>query len=224
MRLILASQSLGRKKLLEHLKIPFEVMPSTIDEEKIIGKTPLETLQLRAKMKGEGVACSPKLPARLATRSVTGRLKSLIPETSNLKPITYLILSADSGAIINNQLIGKPKDYKDAVRILSALSGKTHEFVTAIYIITLSQQAKTRSDLVKRRWQCYDRSFVTFRKLSKGDIKRYLSLTDYTKYAGGYAISSAQDFIVKIEGSISNVVGLPLEKVKPFLQDLALLS
>ena len=55
MQLILASSSLGRKQLLSYLKIPFIVMPSTLNEEKIIGKNPLDTLRLRAKLKGEEV-------------------------------------------------------------------------------------------------------------------------------------------------------------------------
>jgi len=181
MRLILASASEGRKELLSYLKIPFEVIPSNIDEEKIVGKTPLETLQLRARLKGEDVASSHK---------------------------KAIILSADSGAILDGKLIGRPKDYDDAVRILSTLSGKTHEFITAIYLSQLS-------DL--KVYEDYDTSFVTFRKLEKSDIKRYLTITTYTRYAGGYAIASAQDFITKIEGSISNVIGLPLEKVIPIL-------
>ena len=179
MRLILASASEGRKELLSYLKIPFEIIPSSIDEDKVIGKTPLETIKLRAKLKGEEVA-------------------------SSKKHKSAIILSADSGAILNGELIGRPKNYDDAVRILSTLSGRTHRFITAVYLSQLS-------DL--KVYEDYETSFVTFRKLSKDDIRRYLSITSYTRYAGGYAIASAQDFITKIDGSVSNVIGLPLEKV-----------
>lgn len=194
MHLILASASEGRKELLSYLKIPFEIIPSSIDEDKVIGKTPLETIKLRARRKAEDVAFSSSSSPKL--------LKPLKKDQETI------ILSADSGAILDGELIGRPKDYEDAVRILSTLSGKTHEFITAIYLSQLS-------DL--KVYEDYDTSFVTFRRLSKDHIRRYLSITNYTRFAGGYAIASAQDFITKIEGSISNVIGLPLEKVIPIL-------
>jgi predicted house-cleaning NTP pyrophosphatase (Maf/HAM1 superfamily) len=206
-------------------------MPSTLNEEKIIGKNPLDTLRLRAKLKGEEVF-------RMLQCNNVPMLQRKYPKSNDQlarhyssDARCYLILSADSGAIINNQLIGKPKDYKDAARILKLLSGRTHRFVTAVYFIKLLMSPK----LLKK--SLYDSSFVTFRKLSKEDIKRYLSLTDYTQYAGGYAIASphrlrrsavwrasAQNFITKIEGSISNVIGLSLEKVIPILQENKLLK
>lgn len=221
MHLILASQSEGRKKLLSQYRIPFEIIPSYLDEDKIVAKTPLSTVKLRAKLKGEDVA-------------------GKITVGSNL------ILSADSGAILGKTLIGKPKDYNEAVKILKTLSGKTHEFVTAIYIIkaggergrapeaTDVRSTDGRESLDRTRakykyrsnvWQDFDTSFVTFRKLTGDDIRRYLSITNYTKYAGGYALfDSPQDFITEIRGSLSNVIGLPLEKFNPVLRLHNLLS
>lgn len=215
--LILASSSVGRKKLLSQLKIPFQVIPSTLDEEKIMGKNPLATLKLRAKLKGEEVAF------KITQSSNNPITQSKKTRRYPLDARRFLILSADSGAIIDKQLIGKPKDYMDGVRILNLLSGRTHQFVTAIYLILL-QQSETRFNLVKGVWESYELSYITFRKLTDEDIKRYLKVTDYTKYACGYAIASAQDFITKIEGSISNVIGLPLEKVIPILKENKLLK
>ncbi|MBI2616644.1 septum formation protein Maf [Candidatus Gottesmanbacteria bacterium] len=184
MKLILASASEGRKKLLSLFKIPFKAIPSIINEEEIMGKTPLETLQLRAKKKGEDIA-------------------------KRIDSTSYLILSADSGAIVGNELIGKPKNHDDAKRILQKLSGTTHEFITAIYAVTRD-----------KAWETYEKTFVTFRKLSDNDIRHYLSITDYTQYAGGYALfASPQDFVIKTEGSLSNVIGLPLEKIVPILKE-----
>ncbi len=262
MHLILASQSLGRKKLLELLNIPFQIIPSTLDEDKIIGKTPLETIQLRAKLKGEEVAVR-------IQNSVISHQK---PTTDNLQLTTYLILSADSGVIFDNQLIGKPRDYNDAVRIMQSLSGRTHELVTAVYMIkmkqfyndTMLQKRKTLSSLENcnivilehsRIWQIYDRSLLTFKNLSLTTIKRYLTQADYKRYAGGYALFDhpdlikptlsdllsnksykeilkpvnpqlhprsleSLDLIANIEGSISNVIGLPLEGVIPILKNI----
>lgn len=203
MTLILASQSEGRKALLSTLNIPFEIIPSCIDEDKIIASTPLITIKLRAKLKAEAI------------------LTQLT--TYNLQPTT--ILSADSGAILNNKLIGKPKDYQDAIRIFQSLSGTTHKLVTAVFLISqIGPISQIRQDV--------DTSYVTFRKLAKKTIIQYLSTSSYQKYAGGYAVplsaigdnAYSSSIIARIEGSISNVIGLPLEKIIPILRKIRLLE
>ncbi len=208
MQIILASSSQGRRQLLSLFKIPFKIIPANVDEDKIIAKRPLETIKLRARLKGEYIA------------------KNL--KTYNLKPKTFLIISADSGAILDNELIGKPKNEKEAKEILSILSGKTHEFVTAIYTIKIKslRGGKSFEHTHKEKiWSTYDRSFVTMRKLSIEDIKLHLKLSDYTKYAGGYALfASPIDLITKVEGSLTNVVGLPLEKLIPILRENKILK
>jgi len=97
MQLILASASTGREYLLKGLKIPFRIIPSEIDEDKITDGNPIEIIKMRAKLKGEYVAgllaSSPEL------------LKSLKGKTEGT-----FILSADTEVILNNQLIGKPKN------------------------------------------------------------------------------------------------------------------
>lgn len=195
MQLILASASIGREFLLKGLKIPYKVIPSNIDEDKIVEKNLLETIKLRAKLKGESVA-------------------NKINQQLTISNQQFLILSADTEVILGNQLLGKPKDYKNAVRMLRMLSGKTHEVVTAVYILLLSLKSPKR--LI---YSGFDRSLVTFHKLTDKDINLYLSLTDYTRFTGSYAlVASPQNFITKIEGSISNVIGLPLEKVIPIFR------
>ncbi len=291
MYLILASQSLGRKKLLELTNIPFQIIPSTLDEDKIIGQTPLETIQLRAKLKGEEVARKIQ-NSKFKIQSYNPKFK--IQNNKNKSSTRrHVILSADSGAIIDNKLIGKPRDYDDAVRIMQSLSGRTHKLVTAVYIgiietkprvsilendfsrndeyaqnnqtnwpANIKSNIKVRSEkfdteaLSKRKiWQIYDQSLVTFKNLSLTTIKRYLRDSDYKRYAGGYALFDhpelikptlsdllsdksykeilkpvnphlhprnleSLDLIASIEGSISNVIGLPLEKVIPILKKI----
>lgn len=215
MKLILASQSRGRRALLSLLNIPFEVIPSTIDEDAIIGKTPLESIKLRAKLKGEDVL-QKVFPLKLLNKT--------------------MIISSDSGAILDGQLIGKPKDYEDAVRILNNFSGRRHEFVTVVYLFKLPGSLRSPKLLIEK-------SNVTFKKLSDNDIRTYLSHTHYTRYAGAYALficpkcprpglkdllskqkyldllekscthTHLPNLIEKIEGSLSNVIGLPLEKL-----------
>lgn len=181
-------------------------MPTNIDEEKITGKTPLETIQLRAKLKGEEA-----LKKIIQTKPYT------------LTPKPFLILAADTEVVFNNQLIGKPKDIEDGKRILNLLSGKSHEVITAFSIIRLTLRPKTGSD--PKTYSNFGRSLVTFRKLKDEEIDRYLQLTDYTRYTGGYALlASPQDFVIRTEGSLSNIIGLPLEKVIPILRENRLLD
>lgn len=208
MKLILASVSKGRKYLLSQLKIPFAVLETNLDEDCIVAKNPLETIRLRAKMKAEEAL-------KKITQSANKPINKLsnLTDTYSLLPNASFILSADTEVIFDNKLIGKPKKYDDAVRMLKILSGKTHEVVTAVYIFKIPKSPRSLN------YSFISRSFVTFRKLSEKDIKRYLSLTEYKRFTGGYAvIASPQDFITKIEGSISNVIGLPLEKVIPILE------
>lgn len=260
-KLILASASLGRKYLLDKLKLDYETVHTNLDEEKIISCTPINTIKLRARLKGEE-----------ALKQITDNRQQITKTnkttTYNLKPITYLILSADTEVILNNKLFGKPSSEKEAVKMLKTLSGKTHKVVSGIYIIKIPNSKFQipnykknhvnpripflKADLMEKRcvqssprhyaedkhkvkkprvpekigiegsfeaWSDYDTSRVTFRKLTDGDIKRYLRYTDYTRYTGGYAlVASPQDFVTKVEGSISNVIGLPMEKVIPILE------
>lgn len=205
-QLILASASAGRKHILNQLDIPFSIVPTDIDEDTIQESTPLATIQKRARMKAE-----------TALERISNKPINQFPIKSN----SYVILSADTEVVFDNKLIGKPKDHDDAVRIFQMLSGKTHEVITAINLWVIPPSG-TRQD--PHIMSDYDQSYVTFRKMNQTDIERYLSHTDFQKYTAGYAVvASAQDFIVKVEGSISNVIGLPLEKLIPILQENRLL-
>lgn len=210
MQLILASQSVGRKRLLESLKIPFDIIPSTVDENSITASTPLETIKVRAKAKAE---------------NIIDRInrKDLVLENFGTKPEhSYLLLSADSGGIIGNELFGKPDDFNQAKEILKKLSGKTHEFVTAMYAMEFNLFGKVCELIWSKMYE--DHSFVTFKKMTGEEIDFYLSKTDYTRYAASYALfTTPQSFIVKMQGSISNVVGLSLEQTIPLLQKYKLL-
>ena len=109
---------------------------------------------------------------------------------------------------LNNVALGKPKDYDDAVSILKTLSNQTHEVITSVCFKT-----KSKTTLI------HDITKVTFNKLSDETIHYYISTFKPFDKAGGYGI---QDWIgligiSKIEGSYTNVVGLPTEKVYQFL-------
>jgi septum formation protein len=113
--------------------------------------------------------------------------------------------------VIDHQLLGKPVDADDAKRMLSLLSGKTHQVMTAI-AITDGQQHLSRL--------C--QTSVTFSQLSEPDISYYIASGEPMDKAGGYGIQGLGGcFVSKIEGSYTGVVGLPLVEMRELLHLMA---
>ena len=115
-----------------------------------------------------------------------------------------VVLAADTLVAMENQVIGKPADLNEAAQMLGRLSGRTHEVCSAVAIY---QQTSGRSDVF------HDVSRVRFHRLSNATIKNYLAKVGPLDNAGAYAAQgSGAEIIAKIEGSFTNVVGLPMEK------------
>ena len=119
-----------------------------------------------------------------------------------------ILITSDTLVWLENKALGKPKDYDDAVAILKSLSNATHEVITSVCF-------KTKL----RVYTLFDTTKVTFRELSEDSIHYYLKNYKPFDKAGAYGI---QDWIgligiSKIEGSYTNVVGLPTEKVYRYL-------
>jgi septum formation protein len=115
-----------------------------------------------------------------------------------------VVLAADKLVAMENQVIGKPADLNEAAKMLRRLSGRTHEVCSAVAIY---QQTSGRSDVF------HDVSRVRFHRLSNATIKNYLAKVGPLDKAGAYAAQgSGAEIIAKIEGSFTNVVGLPMEK------------
>lgn len=127
-----------------------------------------------------------------------------------------LILAADTVAWLDNQPIGKPADDADARRILRFLGGREHELWTGVCLWR-------RPDDVQIAWQ--ERSLVHFRSLTDAEMDEYLTSREWANNSGAYAIRETDDPHVRVvEGSITNVIGLPmesLERVLPTLRHLA---
>ena len=221
MQIILASLSITRKKILESLGLKFKVVPSHIDETKISATNPKLLVQKIAKAKAE---------------AVVKRIKNQSLNHLTIQPSNYLIIAADSMVVLNGKTIGKPKDNQEAKKILKQLSGKTHSFITDLCLIN----TKTN-----KTWQKFAETKVTFRNLSDKEIDGYISKTDVTRFAGGYAIIPPGDFnlktvkkgqspvpsgagqsdiIKKISGSSTNIMGLPLETLLPILKENGLIN
>ena len=182
MNLVLASQSPRRKELLSILGIPFEVIPASIDEIPLPEEAAEDFVARAAREKGVEVASR-----------VSGSL----------------VLSADTVVTIDGEILGKPVDEEDAVRMLRKLSGREHSVYTAVAVINQHNEEMLEG---------LERTRVWFNSMTDEDIRDYLGRENVFDKAGAYAIQGyAGIYIPKIEGNYFNVMGLPLPLVHELL-------
>jgi septum formation protein len=120
-----------------------------------------------------------------------------------------VVLAADTLVSLDHKKYGKPKDLAEARSFLEELSGRTHLVFTGVAIVHYSQSRL-----------CYEvaQTEVTFRDLTESEIDAYLSRINPLDKAGGYAAQTDTGSIIEtVAGSFTNVVGLPMEKVRPIL-------
>lgn len=197
---ILASQSIGRRMLLEKLGLRFRVAVSHVDEDAIIDRDPYKMLKRRAEAKIKEITTHPRVYS--------------IPETRE-----SLIVAADSMAIIGKRTFGKSIDREDSRAMLKALMGRTHVFATAVSIVLYDG---TR---VKKTWEKTVKTRVTMRKMTPAEIDSYITRFDFTRFAAAYAINEAPwDLVIKMDGSYTNVIGLPFEVLLPILRSLKIMQ
>jgi len=114
-----------------------------------------------------------------------------------------IIISADTIVSCEGKIFGKPTDKKDAEKMLKYLSGKTHYIITGFTIIK-GEKIITKSEKTK----------ITMRKITEEEIDSYLKTKEPFDKAGAYAIQGkAKKFIEKVEGDLSNAIGLPIDKI-----------
>lgn len=176
MRLILASGSPRRKELLGHLGVEFDIVVTDVDESLHPGESPPEYVGRLAIEKAEAAA----QPGSIA-------------------------LGADTTVAIDGQILGKPIDVEDAVRMLGLLSGRTHEVFTGVGL--------SHGSFVTVRTE------VTFAGLASPDIAWYVATGEPMDKAGAYGMQSIGGaFVTSITGSYSNVIGLPLAETAALLR------
>jgi septum formation protein len=162
--------------------VPFSIVVPTIDESPKAEESP-ESYVVRV--------------ARDKARDVASRVSGSV------------VLSADTVVTIDGEILGKPRDRADAIRMLARLSGREHQVFTAVCVID-QFSGEMREGL--------ERTAVSFRKLSPQEIEDYIERENVMDKAGAYAIQGfASVFIPRISGSYSNVMGLPLALVYDFL-------
>lgn len=116
-----------------------------------------------------------------------------------------IVIGADTVIRLGDRVIGKPKDLDDAKSILNSLSGRTHEVATGVCVRCIANEVLVRFEEITR---------VTFRILTEDMIERYIKTVDVMDKAGAYAIQEhGEDLIETIDGSFTNVIGLPVERL-----------
>lgn len=178
-QITLASKSPRRRKLLKSLGLKFRSISVDLNEDILDGEHPILTVK------------------RLSLHKL---------ELAKNKIKSGIIITADTIVVLNKEIIGKPKNEKDAFNILKKLSGKTHIVYTGFAIENVDNQKKIID---------YEKTKVTFRVLSDDEINEYIKSGSPMDKAGAYGIQDDYGalFVSKINGCYYNVVGLPLQKL-----------
>ncbi len=181
----LASASPRRQALLQSVGLHFEVIAADVDETHRNGEPPDRFVQRLAKEKAQQVG------ARLA----------------NQKRALHPIVAADTCVVIDDHVLGKPRDRDHAVQMLGRLSGRSHDVLTAVVVCR-------GNDI----WSVVSRSRVKFKTLSDDEIVRYCRTLEPLDKAGAYAIQGlASGFVEHLQGSYTGVVGLPMFELRMLL-------
>lgn len=146
-------------------------------------------------------------PSANAMRNAAGKARGAqLPRGAR----TGLVLGADTFLWFRGHVIGKPRDLAHARRLFRTLSGRAHWVYTGVCL---------REVATGRAWRAYDRSKVLFKPLDAKTIQRLCRRMRPLDKAGGYALQEDRgELISRIEGSVSNVVGLPLECLRRLLR------
>ena len=175
MRIILASKSPRRREILENTKVRFSIKESQIDETIKLNESPKDTVKRLAYEKALDVAKNNE---------------------------DALVIGADTVVVIDDKILGKPKDETEAYNMIKLLSGKTHYVITGFALINLSLNKKIVDCQISQ---------VTFKELSEATIKDYIQTKESLDKAGAYGIQGYGGLLVKnIQGDYFNIVGLPI--------------
>ena len=183
MDIILASASPRRREILENVNVKFTVQSSQIEEVILENEDPKD------------------LVMRLAFEKCIDVAK---------KNRNALVIGADTIVVLDNNILGKPKDEDHAYEMIKSLSNKKHQVITGISLINLSLNKKVIDYVV---------SEVTFKDLSEETIRDYIKTKESLDKAGAYGIQGYGSLLVdSIKGDYFNIVGLPLSRISDLLK------
>lgn len=178
-RLVLASTSPRRAEILKAVGWPFEVEPVRVDETRASGEKAVAYVQRLAEAKAAAAAAS------LASG---------------------LVLGGDTVVVVDEAILGQPRDVEDARRMLRLRSGRWHEVLTGVALVRAGEPGVSVVD--------HESTRVRFSKMSEMEIERYIATGEPMDKAGAYAVQGlAALFIEEIQGDYYNIVGLPVRLV-----------
>ena len=188
-KLILASKSKVRKEILDKNNILNEVEPSNVDEE-IIKQSLIKE------------KASPQM--------ISKNLAELKANKVSKKRSESLVLGADSVIDLDGELISKPKDREEALEILKKLNGRKHNLISSVCI-------SVNGSMI---WNFTDTATLTMKEMIEEDLKKYLSkISDEALYAYNvYQIEGeGKNLFLNIQGDQDTIMGLPIKKIKEYL-------
>ncbi|SEC44252.1 Maf family protein [Pseudomonas anguilliseptica] len=186
--LYLASGSPRRRELLTQVAVPFLTQIAPVDENALPDESPIAYVERLARAKAQ---------AGLAALSDTA---------------DAVVLGADTAVVLDGRILGKPVDRDDALATLNALSGRSHQVLTAVALVS---RERLESRVVT--------SQVTFRALTQVEVEAYWASGEPQDKAGCYGIQGlAAVFVSQLQGSYSAVVGLPLCETAALLAEFAI--
>ena len=191
-KIILASKSKVRKDILDNNNILNNVRPSNVDED-IVKESLIKE------------KASPEI--------ISKNLAELKANKVSLIELDQLVLGADSVIDLEGELISKPENREEALFILKKMNGKKHSLISSVCI------SKNGSMI----WNHTDRATLTMKKFSDEDLRKYLSrISDEALYAYNvYQIEGAgRNLFLEIEGDENTIMGLPIKKIKEYLNKI----
>jgi septum formation protein len=186
--LYLASQSPRRRELLGRLGLPFGIIDLDLPEERQPGEPAEDYVR------------------RVAREKAGAGLLQVMGNPS------AVVLGSDTEVVLDDEVFGKPRDAEDAAAMLRKLSGRTHQVISAVSLVSPARESQTVSI-----------SDVSFAALSEAQIASYLSGDQWQGKAGAYAIQGfAETFITRLSGSYTGVMGLPIFETAVLLRQFGL--
>jgi septum formation protein len=207
MKVTLASGSPQRREILQKLGVEFEVVVP--DAEELTGGDPEAEVLENARMKaaavargGEGVPGRMRRPVFRPADS-TSKAKRAWRKTQHPagRPLpSSLVIACDTDVVLDGRALGKPGDEGEAREYLERMSGRAHVVMSGLVVLADGEE---RSGV--------ERTTVVFKELSEAEVERYVRFGEWRGRSGGYAIQTLGSTLVeRVEGSVSNVVGLPV--------------
>lgn len=184
----MASGSPRRRELLAQIGVSYQILSVVVDETPLAGEDPSHYVSRLALAK-----------ARAGHASLQGLA---------LRPV----LGADTSVVVDGTILGKPRDQTEGLAMLAALSGRTHQVLSAVALVAGASEAARVQE-----------SQVRFRPLTASECQAYWDTGEAADKAGAYAIQGrAAAFIIELIGSYSGVMGLPLFETSELLRDFAI--